>query len=178
LLLAGSRKQQQPGGLGPFGPAATVEPRCRRRLALAAMRAKVTTTIFLGYALSVIAITLFPIHRHSPGYWSGEPWWTVIHWIPGDVDAPSFVLNVIMFVPAGVLAPLLWRAADSVRRLALVAALASAGIELTQFVLGVTLGSRRTVDINDLIANTAGALLGLLILRLALPHAEQRRLVR
>jgi glycopeptide antibiotics resistance protein len=141
------------------------------------MRAKVTTTIFLGYALSVIAVTLFPIHRHPPGYWS-EPWWTMIHWIPGEVDGSSFVLNVIMFVPVGVLGPLLWRAADSVRRLALAAALASAGIELTQFVLGVTLGSRRTVDINDLIANTAGALLGLLILRLALPHAAQRRLVR
>ena len=142
------------------------------------MRAKITTTILLLYALSVVAITLFPIQRHPPGYWTGEPWWTVIHWIPGEVDAQSFVLNVIMFIPAGVLAPLLWRAADSVRRLALVAAVASAGIELTQFVLGVTLGSRRTVDINDLIANTAGALLGLLILRLALPQAAHRRVVR
>jgi glycopeptide antibiotics resistance protein len=45
-------------------------------------------------------------------------------------------------------------------------------------VLGLTVGSRRTVDINDVLANTAGALLGLLILRLALPRAAHRRLLR
>jgi len=142
------------------------------------MRAKIIFTIFFSYASAVIAITLFPIHRHPAAYWTGEPWWTMVHWIPGDVDAPSFVLNVIMLIPYGVLLPLLVRAADSVRRLALLAALTSSGIELVQFLLGVTLGSRRTVDINDLIANTLGALVGLLILRLALPHAAHRRLIR
>jgi len=108
------------------------------------MRSKIFLTIFLSYASTVLAITLLPIHRHPASYWAGEPWWTMIHWIPGEVDAPSFVLNVIMLVPFGVLAPLLWR----------------------------------TVDINDLLANTLGALIGLLILRLALPHPAHRRLIR
>jgi len=134
----------------------------------------VTTTILFLYALGVAAITVFPIHRRSPGYWAGEPWWTVIHWVPFVVDAPSFVLNIVMFVPFGVLVPLLWRRFDSWPRLTGCAVAASATIELTQFVLGVTLGSRRTVDVNDLIANTAGALLGLLMLRLAVPHAVHR----
>jgi glycopeptide antibiotics resistance protein len=134
----------------------------------------VTTTTTVLYALSVAAITVFPIHRRPPDYWAGEPWWTVIHWIPFVVDAPSFVLNIVMFVPFGVLVPLLWRRLDSWPRLTGCALAASATIELTQFVLGVTLGSRRTVDINDLIANTAGALLGLLMLRLAVPHAVHR----
>jgi glycopeptide antibiotics resistance protein len=142
------------------------------------MRAKILSTILFLYAVAVVAITVFPIRHHPPGYWAGEPWWTMIHWIPGEVDAPSSVLNVIMFVPYGVLVPLIWRAADSVRTLALRAALSSAAIELTQLVLGVTVGSRRTVDINDVLANTAGALLGLLILRLALPKAAHRRLLR
>jgi glycopeptide antibiotics resistance protein len=133
-----------------------------------------TITIFFLYALSVTAVTVFPIHRRPPGYWAGEPWWTVIHWIPFVVDAPSFVLNIVMFVPFGVLVPLLWRSLDSWRRLALCALSVSSVIELIQFVLGVTLGSRRTVDINDLISNTAGALLGLLVLRLAVPHATHR----
>jgi iron(III) transport system permease protein len=31
----------------------------------------------------------------------------MVHLIPGDVDGPSFVLNVIMFIPLGVLLPLL-----------------------------------------------------------------------
>jgi glycopeptide antibiotics resistance protein len=126
------------------------------------------------YGLAVVAVTVFPIRPRPARYWLGEPWWTVIHWTPFDVDAPSFVLNVIMFVPFGVLAPLLWRSTDAIRRLAVAAASASAGIEVTQFVIGLTLGSRRTVDVNDLIANTAGALLGLLVLRLAVPAAAHR----
>lgn len=130
----------------------------------------------LGYAALVLAITIFPIHPRPDSYWRGEPWWTVIHWIPGDVDAPSFVLNVIMLIPYGVLVPLLRRRFDSVRSLALLAVASSSAIEAVQFVIGVTLGSRRTVDVNDLIANTGGALIGLLILRLALPYASQRRL--
>jgi len=142
------------------------------------MRAKITFTTFFVYAAAVLAVTVLPIHPHRPGYWTGEPWWTVLRWIPGVVDAPSFVLNVIMFIPYGVLLPLLWRATDSARRLALTALAASASIELLQFVLGMTLGSRRMVDINDLIANTGGALVGLAILRLALPPAAHRRLIR
>jgi glycopeptide antibiotics resistance protein len=133
--------------------------------------------LFLLYVVGVVAVTIFPITAHDAPYWAAEPWWTVFQWVPFQVDAPSFVGNVIMFVPLGALAPLLWPVTDSMRRLAVRAVCASAGIELTQFVLGMTVGSRRTVDVNDLIANTAGALLGLLVLRLALPAAAHRRRV-
>jgi glycopeptide antibiotics resistance protein len=133
--------------------------------------------LFLLYAAGVVAVTIFPITPHDPAYWAAEPWWTVFHWVPFLVDAPSFVGNVLMFVPLGTLAPLLWPVTDSMRRLAVCAVCASVGIELTQFMLGMTVGSRRTVDVNDLIANTAGALLGLLVLRLALPAAVHRRRV-
>ena len=135
----------------------------------------ITATIGILYGLGVVAVTVFPLRPRPAGYWAGEPWWTMIHWVPFVVDAPSFVLNVIMFVPFGVLLPLLWPLADAVRRMAVAAACASTGIEITQFVIGVTLGSRRTVDVNDLIANTAGALLGLLVLRLAVPERAHRR---
>jgi len=138
------------------------------------LRRRITLTIFFLYAVSVITITIFPIRARPAAYWAGEPWWTMLHWLPGDVDGPSFVLNVIMFIPLGILLPLLRPTLDTVRRLAGHAAAASLSIELIQFVLGMTLGSRRTVDINDLIANTAGALLGLLILRLALPSQVHR----
>ena len=135
-----------------------------------------TVTVLFLYALGVLAATLFPIVPRPASYWdrAGEPWWTMVHWIPFDVDGPSSILNVIMFMPLGVLVPLLWPRADTVRRLAACAAAASGGIELTQFVVGLTLGSRRTVDVNDLLANTAGALLGLLALRLAVPRAAHR----
>jgi glycopeptide antibiotics resistance protein len=135
---------------------------------------RLTVTIFFLYAASVVAVTIFPIRVRPAAYWTGEPWWTVLRYVPFDVDWPSFVLNVIMFIPLGVLLPLLRPSMDSVRRIAGVALAASATIELIQFVLGITLGSRRTVDVNDLIANTAGAVLGLLILRLAVPSRRHR----
>ncbi|MCA2213495.1 VanZ family protein [Jidongwangia harbinensis] len=137
-------------------------------------RRLLTILLLLCYTAGVAAVTLLPIVPRSPEYWAGEPWWTMFRWVPFDVDMPSFTLNVIMFVPFGILVPSLWPAADTVRRIALRAACASLAIESTQFVLGMTLGSRRTVDVNDLIANTAGALLGLLVLHLALPHAAHR----
>ena len=140
-------------------------------------RRRTTFTILILYALSVVAITILPIRPRPASYWTGEPWWTVFHWIPFDVDGPSFTLNVILFVPFGVLVPLLWRPADDYRRLAARAAGSSLAIELTQLIIGLTLGSRRTVDVNDLITNTAGALLGLLLLRLAMPRAEHRAAV-
>jgi glycopeptide antibiotics resistance protein len=79
-----------------------------------------------------------------------------------------------MFMPFGVLVPLVWRAADSYWRMLAVAAATSTGIEATQLILNLTLGSRRTVDVNDVIANTAGALAGLLVLRLAVPDRDRR----
>ena len=100
---------------------------------------RLTITTFLLYAASVVAVTIFPIRVRSAGYWAGEPWWTVFRYIPGVVDWPSFVLNVIMFVPLGVLLPLLRPGLDAARRLALVAVTASFAIETTQFVLGITL---------------------------------------
>jgi glycopeptide antibiotics resistance protein len=148
-------------------------PAVRRRAHLTVHRAAVLT-IFIAYAFAVLAITIFPITVHPAEYWQGEPWWTMIHWIPFYVDAPSFVLNVIMTVPFGVLLPLLRDRADSFRRMAAYAGIASLGIELSQLAIGLGLGSRRTVDVNDLIANTAGAVIGLVVLRLARPSAARQ----
>jgi glycopeptide antibiotics resistance protein len=144
----------------------------RRRGNVSRRRVIAVSVLFL-YAVTVVAITAFPI-RVRQADWAGEGWWTVFRLIPFVVPPLSFVLNVVMFVPFGVLVPLLWPRADSVGRLAGSAVCASAGIELTQFVLWVTLGSHRMVDVNDLIANTAGALVGLLILRRGVPLATHR----
>lgn len=113
------------------------------------------------YALGVLALTLLPV---VPGPKSGD-WREMVVLIPFDVDAFSFVLNVLMFVPFGVLVPLLWRRADAVKPLLWYAAATSSGIELTQLVMDLTHAGRRTVDVNDVIANVAGALLGLWLLR-------------
>ena len=138
------------------------------------MRRTVTLLLLLAYAAAVIVVTILPIQPHPDSYWAGIPWWTMIHWIPFVVDGASMVLNVIMFVPFGVLVPLVRPGADSVRRILWSSLAASSVIEIVQLILGLTLGSRRTVDVNDLIANSAGALTGLLLLRLAVPEAAHR----
>lgn len=148
-------------------------PAARRRAGLTPRRLTVLTLTVL-YALGVAAVTIFPITLWPAEHWAGQPWHEVLQTVPFRVDGTSFVLNVVMTVPLGVLLPLLYRRADSLVRVGGCAAGASLSIETVQFVLGLLLHSRRTVDVNDLIANTAGALLGLLFLRLAVPCARRR----
>ena len=137
----------------------------RRRAVPSPRRLALMSALFL-YAVGVVAVAFFPI-RLYPGQaqWADRHWSLVFQWIPFDVPPVSFVLNVVMFMPLGVLLPLLWPATGSVRRLAAWALALSCVIEATQFVGWVTLGNFRTVDVNDLISNTAGALLGLVVLR-------------
>jgi glycopeptide antibiotics resistance protein len=140
---------------------------------------RIITALGYAYALGVLAVTILPIQPHPESYWNGVPWWTMVHYVPFVVDAPSMLLNVIMFVPFGVLVPLRWPRADSFDRILGYGVAASAFIETTQLILMLTLGSRRTVDVNDLIANGAGAVAGLLLLRLAVPQqAHRARLTR
>jgi glycopeptide antibiotics resistance protein len=140
----------------------------------ASRRRLVAVALLILYAVSVLAVTQFPIRVRPPSFWQNEPWWGVLRWIPFEVPPVGFVLNVVMFVPLGVLVPLLWPRTDALLRLTAWAACASGALELAQFVLWVTVGSRRTVDINDLISNTAGAVLGLLLLRVLVPEAARR----
>jgi glycopeptide antibiotics resistance protein len=121
--------------------------------------------ILTVYAVCVVAVTVFPV-RVRMASWQWAPWWIVIHYVPFRVPPVGFVLNIAMFVPLGILVPLLWPRFSTFPRMFLLALAASTAIELTQFVLWLTLGNYRTVDINDLISNTAGGVLGLLALRL------------
>jgi glycopeptide antibiotics resistance protein len=122
------------------------------------------------YALSVLAITVVPlrIHRHRHA-----PWWLVVQLVPFHVPPVSFALNILMFVPFGVLLPLVWRRTGSPGRVLAASFTASLAIELTQLVEWIALGNYRTVDVNDLIANTAGGLFGYAILR-AITRASRR----
>jgi glycopeptide antibiotics resistance protein len=67
--------------------------------------------------------------------------------------------NIALFLPSGVMLPLLSGRISSLRKVFVVAMLASLGIEVTQL-LSRHLGSYRSVDIDDIIFNTLGACLG------------------
>lgn len=69
----------------------------------------------------------------------------------------SMILNVVMFMPLGFLLPLLWKEYQSLVRTAIIGFCFSCGIEFCQ------LFNRRVSDVDDLLMNTPGAILGWLI---------------
>lgn len=66
----------------------------------------------------------------------------------------SDILNIIMFMPLGFLLPLLWKENKKLLRTALTGFCFSLGIELCQ------LCNRRVSDVDDLIMNTLGTVIG------------------
>jgi glycopeptide antibiotics resistance protein len=71
------------------------------------------------------------------------------------------LLNILMFVPLGFMVPLIKKRYNSLPRILLLGFTASGLIELLQ------LFSFRITDVDDLITNTLGAVVGLLLFRLA-----------
>ena len=81
-------------------------------------------------------------------------WWSIASVIVGG--------NVLMFVPLGIMLPLL---SERLRRLpaaVLVLAACSVAIELAQLVVGLAVAGHlyRVVDVDDVILNVAGGLIG------------------
>lgn len=70
----------------------------------------------------------------------------------------NFFGNVVMFMPIGFFVPLLWRA--SYGRVIIIGFLCSLFVEISQLLLP------RSSDVDDLILNTAGVALGLLLYKL------------
>ncbi len=76
--------------------------------------------------------------------------------IKGPIDT---ALNVLLFLPLGVLLPLLYAEFENAKKTLLAACILSFSIECIQmFGLGIT-------DVNDLLTNTAGAALGFALSR-------------
>lgn len=72
-------------------------------------------------------------------------------------DLKNFCLNILLFVPLGAFLPCLWQKYRSLKRAALHGLLVSGGIEFMQIF------TYRATDVDDLIANAAGTVLGFLI---------------
>ena len=71
--------------------------------------------------------------------------------------------NIILFIPLGIFLPLL-RPKYSPKRIIVIAFLCSLSIELLQLI-GRQFGNYRTVDIDDIILNTTGSIVGFIISR-------------
>jgi glycopeptide antibiotics resistance protein len=144
------------------------------RLAMRApVRRAAKEALFVGYmgALLYVVFLPLPVRPHDTRFV-----WASVNLVPARTavgiirDFPGLVIqqllgNVVMFVPLGFLLPLL---STRCRRFAVTAAVGlsvSAAIEIVQLALLLTLTSRRSVDVDDVILNVTGACLGYLAWR-------------
>lgn len=135
----------------------------RRRGRLSLPRAAVALALCV-YLAGVVANTVFPIFLDKPA--DDAPWDTYLSLVPLlDYEVPDAVMNVLVFVPLGMLAPLLVPE-PSWRRVVAVAAAVSLLVEVTQYVTAHVLGGGHVADVNDLVFNILGGALGYGVLRL------------
>ena len=84
------------------------------------------------------------------------------------MDPVGYLLNLLLFVPLGLLVSLIWERLDSFPRILGVGAVFSLFIELTQLL------NIRATDIDDILMNTAGTVVGFLFFRVASLAAGER----
>jgi glycopeptide antibiotics resistance protein len=137
----------------------------------APVRRAAVEALFVGYLAAMLYVVFLPLPMRPDDTRFA---WASINLVPARTvagiirDFPGLVIqqilgNVVMFVPAGFLLPLL---SARYRRFAVTAAAGlsvSVGIELVQLALLLTLRSRRSVDVDDVILNVTGACLGYLV---------------
>lgn len=135
--------------------------------------------IFYLHILVVISITLLPIPVQSNLFVKGNiepnmnfiPFISIIDIMQNSVS-PFVALkqiagNILMCVPFGFYAPLLFQRIKSVIRIVIYGILFGLCIELSQLIIGVGIGFfYRSLDVDDIILNTIGVILGYAFLTL------------
>lgn len=133
--------------------------------------------LFWMFCGGMAVVTLTPrwviwalVDLKNHGIWNaaGNPCfaWGSVNWVPFRTfaaDAHSLYIligNIIMFLPFGFFAALLWKAIDR-KRIFLLGLAISGGIECWQLLVG------RTFDVDDLLLNTLGTVAGFWLWRLA-----------
>jgi glycopeptide antibiotics resistance protein len=110
------------------------------------------------YAAGIFANTVFPIFLTPVT--STEPWSPALALIPfHDYEVDDAVTNVVVFMPLGVLIPLLMRR-PSWWKVLLTAAAVSLTIELVQLAAQRLFSGGHVADVNDFIWNVVGGVIG------------------
>ncbi len=108
------------------------------------------------YVAGVVANTVFPIYLSAP---ARESQWKVYFGLINGYSVIDAVTNILVFVPVGMLVPLLL-AKPSWWRVLVASTAFSAVIEMSQF-FGSNLGNGgHLADVNDLFFNVVGGVLG------------------
>lgn len=142
------------------------------------------------YAAWVVSMTLLPMQLGPPGSGVGlDPHWRdSVNLVPfetirlyvksdlGPVAWANVLGNLLLLVPLGALGPVAWRKLDYWGRILWVGIAMSVGIEALQFAKRFVdvLGNTRSVDIDDVLLNVAGVLIGFIGYRLMRPRRQRR----
>jgi|SRR5882672_1285489 len=152
------------------------------------MKKGLLATTFAVYLFVVAAITIIPTHISSVR----SPHVDHINLVPLGYSFKCFLQdqsshphltafclrntlgNIALFLPFGILLPLVSDRFHGMKRVVLLAAGVSLSIETIQF-LSRFIGSPRAVDIDDVLLNTLGAWLGFVVYRLLLLNQNREQ---
>lgn len=110
--------------------------------------------VFCFYLMGLAAATgVASLLFQAPEF---APRWNGILFVDLFLCPEQYVLNIILFLPLGFLAPLLWNSWRQENRVILLGFAVSAAIEILQMFCG------RATDVDDLLMNTMGAMFGYL----------------
>lgn len=127
------------------------------------------------YAAGVVANTVFPIFLDKPD--TGEPWTPYLALVPFyDYEVGDALMNMAVFLPLGMLIPLLLRRPTWGKVLA-VAAAASLTIEIAQLAAQGLFDGGHIADVNDFLFNVIGGALGYGLLILLTRNSRLARVI-
>lgn len=110
------------------------------------------------YAAGIVGNTIFPIFLDKPD--SGAPWTPGLALLPFvDYEIDDALMNTLVFVPLGILIPLLL-ARPSWWKVTVAAAITSLTVESLQLGAQAFFAGGHIADVNDLLSNLAGGALG------------------
>lgn len=126
---------------------------------------KLFLTSLIVYLAVLLFLTLFSAEYSSYSSFNFHPFESIRSYLKvgGRYFSINFTGNVLAFLPLGILLPLNFLKMQSFFKLALLATCLSFAIELAQY-----LYLDRVADVDDIILNVAGALIGFLVWKILL----------
>lgn len=116
------------------------------------------TVLYFVFAVYLAAVYLF-VGMPTLQFMRFEVSLTLVPFLPMVADFKNTILNIILFVPLGIMLPFLWKKYNTLKATLMFGFSMSLAIELLQIL------TYRATDINDIIANTLGSVLGYFVFR-------------
>ena len=128
--------------------------------ALLRNKSVVKKSLFVAYTIFIVWYTLLKREpRGAELVFKPELFWAIRTWVAGGYngkeEAIQYVQNILFFIPYGLLFP--WK--DNWKRVFVTALVLSVFIELSQFIFNLG-----WCEVDDVISNTLGAMIGYWIL--------------